>query len=168
MRIGVVVRAVALVFAVALSGCSTAQVQFASQEPTTASSVGEPSPSASLPSASATAEWREPRAYSFTLESRCGERNLLGRFRVEVEDGEVIGLQRLDEHSRRAAVTEEDVPTLGEMLERAAEASGESGSAVRLITDPVDGHPISIAIDWQTAAIDDEECYDVSDFVPVS
>jgi hypothetical protein len=30
--------------------------------------------------------------------------------------------------------------------------------------DPVDGHPTSIRIDPQANAIDDESCYDISDY----
>lgn len=34
---------------------------------------------------------------------------------------------------------------------------------VSLATDPTDGHPVTLEIDWVLAAIDDEECYAVSE-----
>lgn len=123
--------------------------------------------SAAGASPSEVAEWAEPAAYSFTLESRCGERNLLGRFAVEVENGVVVSVEGLDDQGRRATsvVQPADVPTLADLLALVAEARGDGADQVDLVTDPADGHPVSVEIDWEAAATDDEECYTVSDLV---
>jgi hypothetical protein len=164
----VVVRAMVFVFILALPACSSPPIVPDPQAPTSAPSPTKTRQSASQPSASTAAQWQEPTAYSFTVESRCGEGNLLGRFDVQVEDGDVVSVEPLDETASAAIayVEPEEVPTLAEMLDRVAEARLEGASEVSLSTDPADGHPVSVAIDWQAIAIDDEECYAISEYIP--
>lgn len=159
-----VVRAIVLVFVLGLSACSTARVEPASQEPTTAASpAADRTTPAASPSTSTSVEWQEPAAYSFTIESRCGWQSLPGRFRVTVEDGEVVDVEALDDQGRRI---DTPLPTIDEILERAAEARRGGADEVHVSTDPLDGHPVSVEIDWRTNLIDDEVCYEVSDFDP--
>jgi hypothetical protein len=61
-----------------------------------------------------------------------------------------------------------DVPTLGEMLRRAAEATASGESEVTVERDPVDGHPTLVDIDWIVNAIDDEECYEILAYEPAA
>jgi len=53
------------------------------------------------------------------------------------------------------------------MLERVAKARREDAAEITLSTDPADGHPLVIEIDWHASAIDGEECYEISGFVPM-
>lgn len=163
------VRRAVLAFALVLSACSTAPVD-PSEEPAAISSLAQTPQSPASPAASTTSEWIEPADYSFTLDSRCGERVLIGRFRIEVENRAVVSVEALDEQARSVAafIEPEAVPTLAEMLERVAEAHRENASEVTLSTDPADGHPVSVKIDWQATMIDEEECYEISDFAPAS
>lgn len=160
------VRSAVLVVALVVSGCSPAPLP--SEEPTPVASTMQ-TPSAS-PQVSMTSEWAEPADYSFTLDSRCGERVLIGRFHVEVENGAVVSVEGIDEQAESvsAFIEPEMVPTLSEMLERVAEARRMNASEVTLTTDPVDGHPVSVKIDWEANMIDEEECCEVSEFVPVN
>lgn len=156
------VRAIVLVFVLVLSACSTERVEPASHEPTAATSPSsDASPAAASPSAVAPAEWEEPVAYTFTLESRCGWTSLPGRIRVTVENGEVVDVAPLDGQTLPDG---RQLPTLGEILERAEEARRDGADHVEVKTDPVTGHPVSVEIDRLTNAIDDEECYEISDF----
>lgn len=160
------VRVASLVVVLLLGACSAAGAP-PSEEPTIEPSEVQATASARSPSPSAVPEWAEPAAYSFTLESRCGERMLSGRFHVEVEDGAIVGVDGLDEQGRTvaASIPPEDVPTLADLLALVAEARSDGADKVNLVTDPADGHPVSVEIDWEAAAIDDEECYTVSDFL---
>jgi hypothetical protein len=140
--------------ALALAGCAAAGTQPA----------GGPPPPPPVP-------WREPPAYAFTLESQCGERALIGTFRVTVVDGKVSAAEGLDEPGRRALTTQpaaELVPTLRALLDRIREARQSGAHTADVEFDPVGGHPTKITIDEEESAIDDEECYTVSDFAPLS
>jgi hypothetical protein len=98
--------------------------------------------------------------------SSCGERSLLGRFGVTVEDGVTVAYEALDEQAGLFAGPPHEIPSLGEMLRLVAEARDGGVADVTLVTDPVDGHPVEVNIDWLPNAIDDEECYLVSDYAP--
>lgn len=160
------VRAASLVLVLLLGACSAAGAS-PSGEPTVEPSEVQTTSSASSPSPSAVAEWAEPAAYSFTLESLCGERNLIGRFAVEVENGVVVAVEGLDDQGQTATsvVQPADVPSLAGLLALVTEARSDGADRVDLVTDPADGRPVSVEIDWEAAAIDDEECYTVSNFV---
>lgn len=155
------VRVASLVLVLLLCACSAAGAP--AEQPTIEPSEAQATASARSPSPSAAAEWAEPAAYSFTLESRCGERVLSGRFHVEVEHGAIVGVDGLDEQGRTvaASIPPEDVPTLADLRALVAEARSDGADKVNPVTDPADGHPVSVEIDWEAAAIDDEECYTV-------
>ena len=160
------VRATSLALVLLLGACSAAGGPPA-EEPTIEPSEGQATASAQSRFPSGVAEWTEPAAYSFTLGSRCGERSLIGQFAVEVANGEVIAVEGLDDEGKTATsvVQPKDVPTLSDLLALVAEARSDGADEVNLVTDPIAGHPVSVEIDWEAAAVDDEECYTVSDFV---
>jgi hypothetical protein len=132
--------------------------------------------------------WTEASSYSFVFASTCGERNLLGTFKVTVEDGVAVAYRPLDEQASRFPGSYRDMPTLASLMalvEEArtyqsldpagrspdAEQSGVPGpspqeAVVTLETDPVDGHPTYIHIDWVPNAIDEEECYRIEEYSP--
>jgi hypothetical protein len=120
-----------------------------------------PNPSASQ----VPGDWQEPSAYSFVMVSSCGERSLLGRFGVTVEDGVTVAYEALDEQAGLYAGPPDEIPSLGEMLRLVAEARDGGAADVTLVTDPADGHPVEVDIDWLPNAIDDEECYAISEYV---
>jgi hypothetical protein len=126
-------------------------------------SDGSPTPQAS---ASGPAGWQEPDAYTFVMVSSCGERSLLGRFRVTVVGGMTTGYEALDEQAALFSGPASNVPGLGEMLRLVAEARDGGVADVSLVNDPDDGHPTEVSIDWLPDAMDDEECYVVSDYAP--
>ena len=135
------------------------------------SSTG-PTASLSPSSSSDVGQWHEPTAYSFTLDSSCGERDLLGVFRVEVQSGMVVSVEGLDEAGRRYVTSRSSdgrivggVPTLAGLLDEARGARADGADVVLVSYDPTDGYPVSIDIDWAAEAIDDEACYSISDFV---
>jgi len=128
--------------------------------------------------------WEEPESYSFVLEG-CGP-NLVGLFRIYVTHGVAVAFDTLDEQAEPYdGYPAEEMPTLGWMMAQVAEAESmtepwdlpagppppsshevveRSLPEVRLTTDPVDGHPVEVYIDWIPEAIDDELCYSVRDF----
>lgn len=111
-------------------------------------------------------EWAEPEAYSFILDSYCGERTLFGRFAIDVENGDVVAFRGLDLQGRAAAssLQPRDLPTLADLLALATNARTTGADRVDLVTDPADAHPVLIEIDWLSEAMDDEECYSTHDF----
>lgn len=109
--------------------------------------------------------WEEPAMYTFVVDSSCGERTFLGEYRVTVENAVVVNAEALDD---TAAATLQSVggtdfiPTVDEMVTeylQAAESGADSSSLA--IEDDV---PSLIEIDYDTEAIDDEVCYEISGF----
>ncbi len=119
---------------------------------------GPTSPTSSGPSSPSTASERAlPASYEYVLTSACGLRSLLGEYRVVVRDGEVTEVVGLDESPYEPDL--EDVPTLADLLELAGSAGPDA--VVDLEVD-ADGVPVSLSIDRLPTAVDDEECYAVS------
>jgi hypothetical protein len=141
-------------YATALAGCATAR-------------TGQPP---GVDPAAGADDWSEPASYAFTLESACGERDLIGTFRVIVMDGKVTAAEGRDDSARRMLAAREPrtVPSLGDLLDQAGQARRDGADVVDTAFDPVDGHPTKITIDRVRQGIDDEECYTISDFVVTS
>ena len=153
-----------LVLVVALTGCARVPA-------TGGGGASVPAPDAVPAAAPASAPaakrgWTEPAAYKFTLTSTCGERALIGRFRVTVASGMVTRTEGLDNAARKALMLRlaKLVPTLGQLLDEAATARRDGADEVVVRMDPADGHPTAIRIDPRRDAIDDESCYDISDY----
>ncbi|WP_199752100.1 DUF6174 domain-containing protein [Actinoplanes sp. ATCC 53533] len=115
--------------------------------------------------ASAPATWTVPAKYGFTLDSQCGERALIGRFQVTVQDDKVVRAEGLDDSARRALMLRvaDLVPTLRQLEAQAESARSEGTGMVKIERDPGDAHPTKIEID-RSSAIDDEECYTIEDY----
>ncbi|BCJ52609.1 hypothetical protein Asp14428_40840 [Actinoplanes sp. NBRC 14428] len=124
---------------------------------------GEPGPSVMN---EAPATWTVPDKYAFTLTSECGERALIGRFRVTVVGDKVIHAEGLDDSARRALLLRlaDLVPTLRQLEKQAETARGEGADVVQVDREPSDAHPTRIVIDPSSAATDDEECYTIQDY----
>jgi hypothetical protein len=111
--------------------------------------------------------WKEPASYDYTLRSTCGERNLLGTYRITVAAGEVTNVQGLDDHAQVVLSDDElrgEMPTLTALLREVAAARAEGADIVEVTSDRGDGHPIRINVDYRTAATDDEACYVITGY----
>ena len=157
--------AVALLAGVLVAGCTSV--------PSPSTSPASPSQVATAPASPSSTEsppaqagaWLEPATYTFTLESSCGERSLLGRFRVTVEQFRTVAFQGLDEAGRRYRGDPGSMPTIGALIREARDARAHGASKAEITTDPVDGHPVDVRIDMAANAIDDEACYRILDYV---
>ncbi|WP_328475402.1 DUF6174 domain-containing protein [Actinoplanes sp. NBC_00393] len=118
------------------------------------------------PEPAAAAEWQEPARYTYELKSSCGERALIGHFRITVEQGKVTAAEGLDESGRWFVedARSEPAPTLGQLLDQANRAREQGADVAEVTTDPADGHPTEINIDPQANAIDDESCYTITGY----
>lgn len=111
--------------------------------------------------------WQEPSSYTYVLKSSCGERPLIGSFRITVENGQVTkaeGVGPADQRSLES--TRLSPPTLGQLLDELAEARRNDAHQAELTSDPTDGHPTKIMIDPIENAIDDEACYAITGYSP--
>lgn len=143
---------------VCLTACSADSTSGAEPEqapPVTESSTGDP------------LEWTEPDDYRYVLESRCGERALIGTFEVTVHEGDVQSISALDEDAEAMLqhVGPDSAPTIGELVSKLEAATQNGADRVNLELDSDDGHPSLIEIDYDTNAIDDESCYMITEFV---
>lgn len=111
--------------------------------------------------------WREPASYAFTLESACGERDLIGTFRITVVDGMVAAAEGRDEPGQRLLRQRmpHTLPTIAGLLNEARQAQRDGADVVETQVDAADGHPTKITIDHLRDAMDDEACYTISEFV---
>ncbi len=112
------------------------------------------------------AQWPEPSRYTYVLESTCGERALIGRYRITVADGKVTAAEGLDEPARRTVTDSpaDTIPTLGGLVDELNQARQGGAGIAELETDGADGHPTRITIDPEPNAVDDESCYAITDF----
>lgn len=151
-------RAAACLLAVVLLSCSTQRPEPTTSVPTTGPSASAESPSAPAPSPAAV--WDEPPAYEFVLDSDCGWQNLPGPFRVNVLNGSVVEVDPLGDYDEGGRT----FPTLAGILAIAEAAREDEADAVELILDPSDAHPLSLEIDRDSTAIDDEQCFEISEY----
>ncbi len=108
--------------------------------------------------------WREPAAYSYTLESVAGERSLRGRFRITVRDGEVAKAAGLDASGRRVVRhMPEHVPTIGDLLAELRRARKDGADRAEAEYAAA-GHAARIGHDPREGAIDDEAVYVISGY----
>ena len=121
-------------------------------------SAGPPSSSATSADTPAASGSTIPDSYRYVLESSCGERGFLGRYRIVVRDGAVASVKNLnDDYPYQPDVAE--VPTLAGLLEKAESVGPQA--VVDLDLDGA-GLPKYLEIDHEPNADDDEECYEVS------
>ena len=124
---------------------------------------GKAEPSAPVPLA---ATWQEPARYEYTVDSRCGERLLIGRLTLTIADGKVTRAAGHDESGTRIAGSTPmaSLPTLKQLLDEYDTARREGAHKADVTWDPADGHPTRIDIDLIRDAIDDEACYQISGY----
>jgi hypothetical protein len=113
-----------------------------------------------------TTTWTPPAKYGFVLDSQCGERALIGRFRVTVQDDKVVRTEGLDDSARRALMLRlaDLVPTLRQLETEAETARREGADVVEVERDSGDAHPTRIRIDTSRDAVDDETCYTIEEY----
>jgi Family of unknown function (DUF6174) len=105
--------------------------------------------------------------YSYVLHADCGERTLIGRFRIAVQDDTVTAADGLDQ-SGRLLVRElglDSVPTIDDLWDELLQAEADGADEANGDFDEALGYPTSITIDWERNAIDDEACYEISEFI---
>jgi hypothetical protein len=105
--------------------------------------------------------------YSYVLDSGCGERTLIGRFRITVQDETVTSADGLDEPGQRFVrdIGPDHVPTIDELWDELLQAAAEGAYEAHGDSDEALGYPTSITIDWQRSADDDEACYEITQFI---
>jgi uncharacterized protein DUF6174 len=152
-----------LLGSIALVGCAP-PFRPSEQPIATGSPPNSSAATASAASAAANA-WTEPAAYTFTLTSSCGERALIGTFRVTVEAHVTVAFVGVDAAGKGYQSDPRTVPTIGEILREADDAKVRNASRVEVTRDPLDGRPVEVTIDRLANAIDDESCYRIGDYV---
>jgi hypothetical protein len=91
----------------------------------------------------------------------------LGRYHIVVQDGQVTDVTGLDDYAKRMLTSEEyraSVPDLSAVLQEARVAQAEGADVADVAFDEADGHPVTVEIDWDANATDDEACYRVSQY----
>jgi hypothetical protein len=86
------------------------------------------------------------------------------RYRITVENGQVVKAEGLDDPARRTVDDSppDTIPTLAQLVTEVNEARRTRAGVAELETDPATGHPARITIDPEPDAIDDESCYAIS------
>jgi hypothetical protein len=133
---------------------------------TSGSSQPGPAPAAgaSEVAAGSAPPWHEPAKYGFVLERQCNRGPSMGRYQVEVENGEVVKADRID--GRTAAGEEEiDVPSLSGLLDL-AQTAADDGGEVTTKFDAADGHPTAVSFNVSDDATDGASCFLISDYRP--
>jgi len=100
-------------------------------------------------------------SYTYVLESSCGERALLGRYAVTVVDSQVTAAEDLADHTPVPDSLIALVPTIDELAHR---VMTDSPSDVSYVADT--GLLVSVRFEGDPKAIDDEECYAISEYEP--
>lgn len=141
----------ALGFAALPSGCSV---------------EGSLGPALALRHARAEALWERQRLsdYDFELLISCFCR-YDGTLLVRVRAGTVTSATRMADGSPLSAAELAEVPSVGELFDIARHALAEADE-VEVAYHPTLGYPISLAIDWQVNAADDEVFYTAAELVP--
>ena len=105
--------------------------------------------------------WTEAASYPHELDSFCGERDLIGSFEITIEDHVVTEATPLDGSAETMLRLSglDHVPTLADLVEELVSARQARADQADIAYDPTDGHPVTIDIDWDVNAVDDESCY---------
>jgi hypothetical protein len=125
-----------------------------------------PTAAASEVAAASAPPWTEPAKYGFVLERQCNRGPSVGRYRVAVENGQVVKADRID--GRTATGEEEiDVPSLGELLDL-AQTAADDGGEVTTKFDPTDGHPIAVSFNMSAEGVDGASCFTITEYQPAA
>ncbi|MBD8059377.1 hypothetical protein IC607_10400 [Cellulomonas sp. JH27-2] len=128
-----------------------------------ASGVTFPDPPQAPPTTTSATSW-STASYRYTITSSCGERAMLGTYHLTVEDGRITQIEPADPNVQLIDWYEGDLPTIADLLSRAQ--AGGDGAPSELVVDPSTGVPTRVAFDGDPNAIDDEECYTITDYRP--
>lgn len=111
----------------------------------------------------AASDW-STASYSYSLDSRCGERAFMGVYRVVVEHGAVVSAVPADATRERPESAEQlaTFPTIANLMARAQARGAAAPSEYHV--DPETGVPTWISFEGDPNAIDDEECYRITDY----
>ena len=102
--------------------------------------------------------------YQFTLRQVCfcpHESPIV----VTVADGKLAGATYVDTGEAVAAARQAQLPTIDGLFDLLANAYAGGADDVRVTYDGALGYPVSLRIDYDRAASDEEVGYNVSDFV---
>ncbi|WP_157441676.1 DUF6174 domain-containing protein [Actinoplanes awajinensis] len=105
-----------------------------------------------------------PDHYSYVVTASCGERAVIGTFRIVVRDRDVVVSAEPADPESTVQVPLASFPTLKYIVEQVE--SAEPDAVVEFTTDAA-GRPAHVSIDHRPNAIDDEECYDITDIQPL-
>jgi len=119
-------------------------------------------PSAEVLTAGAT-DW-STASYRYTITSSCGERAFLGTYHVTVEEGRIRRITTDDPDEQITDWSDGELPTIADLVHR-AQADGDDAPS-ELVLDPRTGIPTRMSFEGDPNAIDDEECYEISDYQP--
>jgi hypothetical protein len=107
--------------------------------------------------------WAAPDRYEYVVTSSCGERSFLGTYAITVERRSGVRST-----ARNGSIDlQGEIPSIEDLLAEAAAARESGADEVTVETDPADGHPTLIQIDYETDAIDDEACYEITEYRPL-
>lgn len=104
-----------------------------------------------------------PRDYTYLLTSNCGERALIGTFRIVVNDQDRVVSGKPADADSNPGVTE--FPSLKALLDQALGA--DKKAEIEFEADAA-GLPARLSIDWEPDALDDEECYRFAEITPAA
>jgi Family of unknown function (DUF6174) len=139
-----------------VSGCTA---KSATPAPSAAASASEVAAASAPP-------WTEPAKYGFVLDRQCNRGPSMGRYRVAVENGQVVKADRID--GRTAEGEEEiEVPSLAQLLDL-AQTAADDGGEVTTKFDAADGHPVAVSFNVSDQDADGAACFTVSDYQPAA
>lgn len=104
-------------------------------------------------------DWQPPLAYSFVVQSSCGEQAFIGEYAVSVELGDVAGVDALRRGFDRIGT--DAVPSMAAMLDLARQAEREGEAEVWVDQE---GVPRWLDLDPLLDGIDDENCFLVTQY----
>lgn len=104
-------------------------------------------------------DWQAPPAYSFTVQSSCGEQAFIGEYAVTVDQNEVVSVEVL--RQGWADITVASVPSIADMLDLAREADSQGEAQVWV---DAEGMPRWLELDPMPNAVDDENCFLITQY----
>jgi len=127
------------------------------------SGVTFPDPPQAPPSTTGATAW-STASYRYTIGSSCGERAFIGTYHVTVKDGRITRIASEDPNEQIIDFYQGELPTIADLLAR-QHAEGD-GAPSEFRFDAATGVPTSVAFEGDPHAIDDEECYTITDYRP--
>jgi hypothetical protein len=129
------------------------------------STATETTPAPVMDAESAQARWQRsgPDDYTFTVRYSCFCATY-GAWRVDVEDGKVVGTRPLLDERPAGSRPNESRRPVDELLADAVRAEAGEAATIDAEYDPDTGVPTRVSIDWIANAIDDEISWEITAF----